>query len=143
MVTFCSIRCGRHLSALECPAPEGWRGGNALAGADLRQANRVTSSDLSFAPRFFAECRTEGWPDLKGDAREDEKVMLVQVRTETGNAIKIRSLDDHDRPPRRFANGRLCAESSCGTRLSIYNDSEYCSLHHQGVKPRIRGKKVR
>ena len=61
--------------------------------------------------------------------------MLVHVRPETGNAIKVRSLDDHDRPPRRFATGRLCAESSCGTRLSIYNDSEYCSLHHQGVKP--------
>jgi hypothetical protein len=70
-------------------------------------------------------------------------VKQVQVRTETGSAISVRSLDDHDRPPRRFVSGRLCAEFGCDTQLSIYNDSEYCSLHHLGVKPRIRGRKVR
>ena len=66
----------------------------------------------------------------------------MHVRTETGSAISVRSLDDHDSPPRRFASGRLCAEFGCETRLSIYNESDYCSLHHLGVKQRIRGKKV-
>lgn len=97
------------------------------------------------APRFAAECRGEGVarPQGRRDDLRIRKAMLVHVRTETGSEISVRSLDDRDRPPRRFATGRLCAESSCGTRLSVYNDSEYCSLHRLGVKPRIRGKNVR
>ena len=59
----------------------------------------------------------------------------MQVRTETvGGEV----FNDHDRPPRRFAAGRKCAESDCETRLSVYNESDYCSLHRVGVETRKR-----
>ncbi|MDH3705242.1 MAG: hypothetical protein OES57_04210 [Acidimicrobiia bacterium] len=38
------------------------------------------------------------------------------------------------------ASGRTCLESGCGTRLSIYNDLDFCSLHAPMVVPRMRGK---
>ncbi len=66
----------------------------------------------------------------------------MQVRTETGITTSVRALNDHDRPPRRYPSGRLCAETGCDTRLSIYNKGSYCSLHTQDVM-RVRGKKVR
>lgn len=47
----------------------------------------------------------------------------------------------HDEAPRRFAPGRVRAHSNCDTRLSIYNESNYCSLHRLGaVRRRIRAK---
>lgn len=64
--------------------------------------------------------------------------MQVHTRTVGGDVY-----NDHDRPPRKYASGRMCAEPDCGTRLSMYNESDYCSQHHLGVKPRIRGKKAR
>jgi len=67
----------------------------------------------------------------------------MQVRTESGINISVRALNDHDRPPRRFAPGRVCAEHDCDVHVSIYNASDYCSLHEAKITPRIRGKKVR
>lgn len=43
---------------------------------------------------------------------------------------------------RTYPRGRICAEDDCTTRLSIYNDGEYCSLHHRAITPRIRGRKI-
>jgi hypothetical protein len=43
---------------------------------------------------------------------------------------------------RTYATGRVCAEEGCKTRLSIYNESDYCSLHHRAVTPRTRGRKI-
>lgn len=43
--------------------------------------------------------------------------------------------------PRREA-GRVCQEDACGTRLSIYNDLAWCSLHAPMVVPRTRGRKI-
>jgi hypothetical protein len=43
---------------------------------------------------------------------------------------------------RTYAVGRVCAEDGCSTRLSIYNESDYCSLHHRAVTPRTRGRKI-
>jgi hypothetical protein len=51
--------------------------------------------------------------------------------------------NDHDRPPRRFSPGRVCTEHDCGVYVSIYNESDYCSLHEVKMAPRFRGKKVR
>jgi hypothetical protein len=64
--------------------------------------------------------------------------MQVRVGTVGGEVY-----NNNDRPPRRFAPGRRCAERECATRLSIYNAGEYCSLHAVKLAPRIRGKKVR
>ena len=44
-------------------------------------------------------------------------------------AMSGKTLNGPHRPPRTFQQGRVCAESDCGTRLSIYNESRYCSLH--------------
>jgi len=65
-------------------------------------------------------------------------VSWVQVRKE----IISGDFYINDRPPRRFAPGRRCAEPECATRLSIYNESDYCSVHSVGVEPRRRGKRV-
>jgi hypothetical protein len=40
----------------------------------------------------------------------------------------------------RSSNGRVCGEPDCNTRLSVYNEQEYCSLHAPMVVPRMRGK---
>lgn len=42
----------------------------------------------------------------------------------------------------RSAPGRICEEDGCGTRLSMYNDGSWCSLHAPMVTPRTRGRKV-
>lgn len=46
------------------------------------------------------------------------------------------------RPSRTFPRGRVCAHGECETRLSIYNDSNYCSSHQPQVAPRMRGRKI-
>jgi hypothetical protein len=66
----------------------------------------------------------------------------VQQRERTESAIGAEAFNNHDRPPRRFARGRVCAEPDCATRLSVYNESEYCSLHRVDTALRVRGKKV-
>ena len=47
------------------------------------------------------------------------------------------------RPPRRFAAGRQCGDPDCDTYLSIYNDSDFCSVHHVESKRHMRGRPVR
>jgi hypothetical protein len=46
------------------------------------------------------------------------------------------------RPSRTFASGRVCGEDECNTKLSIYNDSDFCFLHEPQVTPRMRGRKI-
>jgi len=65
--------------------------------------------------------------------------MAMQLHTEM---ISGEVPNDHDCPPPRFAQGRVCAEPDCETRLSIYNESEYCSLHMVGLASRVRGRKI-
>ena len=43
---------------------------------------------------------------------------------------------------RRYRTGRVCREESCATKLSVYNDGAFCSLHAPMVVPRTRGKKL-
>ena len=54
-------------------------------------------------------------------------------------ATPIRSIE---RQQRRSAQGRVCLEDGCETRLSMYNHSEHCSLHAPMVTPRTRGRKI-
>jgi hypothetical protein len=42
----------------------------------------------------------------------------------------------------RASEGRVCEEAGCDPRLSIYNDSAWCSLHAPMVTPRTRGRKI-
>ena len=46
------------------------------------------------------------------------------------------------RPSRTFASGRVCREDECKTKLSIYNESDFCFLHEPQVTPRMRGRKI-
>jgi len=62
-------------------------------------------------------------------------------RTHTGTVVAEKN-NNHDRPPRTFSSGRVCAEPGCDTCLSVYNSRPYCSLHLLGVAPRLRGNKV-
>lgn len=43
---------------------------------------------------------------------------------------------------RRFANGRVCSEEGCATRLSIYNDGDFCARHEPMTTLRTRGVKI-
>lgn len=43
---------------------------------------------------------------------------------------------------RTYPRDRTCSEDGCRTHLSIYNESDYCSLHHRAVTPRTRGRKI-
>jgi hypothetical protein len=65
----------------------------------------------------------------------------MQVRTESGITGSVRAINDHNRPPPRFAPGRVCAEYGCDTRLSVYNEGTFCSKHNLSVKPRTRARK--
>lgn len=47
-----------------------------------------------------------------------------------------------DRPSRAFQQNRTCADPSCKTRLSIYNNGKFCSLHEPMTVPRTRGRKI-
>lgn len=57
-------------------------------------------------------------------------------------AVGATSLFRSDRPSRAFARGRICADESCSTRLSIYNEGSYCYQHQPTAVPRMRGKKI-
>jgi hypothetical protein len=48
----------------------------------------------------------------------------------------------YDHPTKQYGRGRTCTEPGCHTRLSIYNDGKYCSLHLPVEAPRLRGKKI-
>jgi hypothetical protein len=47
-----------------------------------------------------------------------------------------------DRPSRTFGKGRVCRESGCGTRLSMYNKGKFCYQHEPMAVPRTRGRKI-
>jgi hypothetical protein len=47
-------------------------------------------------------------------------------------------------PPSRAegADGRICAQEGCETKLSVYNDRELCWQHSDLVFPNYRGKRL-
>lgn len=45
-------------------------------------------------------------------------------------------------PSVRARPGRICREDECETRLSIYNDGSFCSVHAPMSTPRTRGTKI-
>ena len=63
----------------------------------------------------------------------------MQVHTQT---ISVEVPNNHDRPSRRFAPGRVCGDYNCGTHLSIYNNGYYCSLHAPSAVPRVWVKNI-
>jgi hypothetical protein len=63
----------------------------------------------------------------------------MQHHAQENGTISVRAFNDHERPPRKFSSGRVCAEPGCRTRLSVYNGRDYCSLHRIVLAPRTRG----
>lgn len=64
-------------------------------------------------------------------------------RSELGDrSIGGQGFKGPSRPSRTYARGRTCREDECETRLSIYNDSDFCFLHEPQVTPRMRGRKI-
>jgi hypothetical protein len=66
----------------------------------------------------------------------------MQVHEQVQNEVSIGGVvfNSHDRPPPTFSSGRLCAQPECDTRLSIYNESEFCSLHKLDITQHMRGR---
>ena len=60
----------------------------------------------------------------------------------TERAVGGTTLTGNDRPSRSFGRGRVCQEPECGTRLSMYNNGDYCYVHEPMVVPRTRGRKI-
>jgi len=58
----------------------------------------------------------------------------------TGMRVQAERFTSTERHLPVAAVGRVCAEPECGTRLSVYNEQEFCSLHAPMVVPRMRGK---
>ena len=50
--------------------------------------------------------------------------------------------DSEEGSLRQFPSGRVCSHEDCGTRLSIYNDGEFCSRHEPMTTVRTRGVKI-
>lgn len=46
------------------------------------------------------------------------------------------------RPSKKYAEGRVCKEQGCSTKLSIYNKGKFCYVHEPTKVPRTRGRKV-
>lgn len=52
----------------------------------------------------------------------------LQHHTKTLGAVAA-TLYGQCRAARSFTAGRICGAGACGTKLSIYNDGYFCSLH--------------
>jgi len=101
------------------------------AWSDSPTSRFAPSSSLSVKPSWSSDLTAMGrsW---------GRKVDEVHQRAQNNDSIGAETFNDHDRPPRRFSTGRVCAAPDCATRLSIYNESHHCALHRVGVAPRTR-----
>ena len=43
---------------------------------------------------------------------------------------------------KQFPDGRTCTGEGCSTRLSIYNDGDFCARHEPMTNLRTRGVKI-
>lgn len=50
--------------------------------------------------------------------------------------------DSEEGSVRRFPTGRVCSNQACSTRLSIYNDGDFCARHEPMTTLRTRGVKI-
>ena len=57
-------------------------------------------------------------------------------------AVVGHPITGNDRPSKAFSKNRVCREVGCETRLSMYNNGKFCSIHEPMTVPRTRGKKI-
>ena len=65
--------------------------------------------------------------------------MGLQGERFTSGGVQGERFTSADRRRPLASQDRICAESGCATRLSVYNDLEHCSLHAPLVVGRMRG----
>jgi len=59
-----------------------------------------------------------------------------------GTVVTGKTLNGPNQPAKTFSPGRVCVEQGCGTRLSVYNDGVYCSIHlRPDTDMRVRGRR--
>lgn len=58
------------------------------------------------------------------------------------SAIRGKHASRLPRKSRKYNRDRVCSESGCDTRLSVYNRRETCFLHSGTHIPRLRGRKA-
>lgn len=56
------------------------------------------------------------------------------------DTLKGQQLRGGIRPSRAYDKGRVCAQTDCTTKLSIYNRREHCHAHAPVRFPRVRGR---
>ena len=54
--------------------------------------------------------------------------------------LKGKAIKGITRASRRYAEGRICADPDCETRISVYNKRDYCHVHAPVKFPRVRGR---
>jgi len=64
----------------------------------------------------------------------------MAMHTSGGYVVGGHRITSEQRSSPLAAVGRVCGEVGCGTRLSVYNDLDYCSLHQPMIVPRMRGR---
>lgn len=57
-------------------------------------------------------------------------------------SVGAQSISGADRASKRFKAGRVCHRPGCVTRLSVYNEGDFCYQHEPLHVPRVRGKKI-
>lgn len=58
-------------------------------------------------------------------------------------AVKGSKARELPKPNRTYAEGRVCSEGSCETRISRYNRAQYCWTHTPHSFPLVRGERRR
>jgi hypothetical protein len=64
----------------------------------------------------------------------------MALHTSGGSALGGRRITSEQRSGQLADAGRICGEAGCDTRLSVYNDLDFCSLHQPMIVPRMRGR---
>ena len=65
---------------------------------------------------------------------------VTQLRDRPEDSVAGTSPSGAERPTRVYASGRICRTEDCETVLSVYNNDEWCSVHHPQRSLRMRGR---
>ncbi len=110
--------------------PEGVAGGKRSFGG--RVITLITSDSSSSAAPICTPVRRKG---------RDREMSEVRDRTEDVEAIGGEVLVSQGHTVRVFPRNRMCAMNECRTRLSIYNETQYCSVHGSELPARGAGRR--
>lgn len=58
------------------------------------------------------------------------------------DTLKGKAIKGITRASRRYGEDRVCSDTQCETKLSMYNKRDYCHVHAPVKFPRVRGRIV-